>query len=94
MMVCEKHAWNVIKSHVAQKVLVETSKQAMFREEFIHDVLVGAHESSRQTGGAEPGARQTKRTYGSSAGVEADLLAQTFLKERPSSIPAASCTAS
>ena len=86
MMVCEKHAWNVIKSHVAQQVLAETSKQTMKRKDFIHDVLmaVGAHESQQQAGGVEPGARQTKRTHhGSSADVNTDLLTQTFLKVRP-----------
>ena len=41
MMVCEKHAWNVIESHVAQQVLAETSKQTMARKDFIHDVLMG-----------------------------------------------------
>ena len=86
MMVCEKHAWNVIKSHVAQQVLAETSKQTMARKDFIHDVLmaVGAHASQQQAGGEEPGARQTERTHhGSSADVETDLLTQTFLEVRP-----------
>ena len=64
MTVCEKHAWNVIKSHVAQKVLVETSKQAMFRKEFIHDVLVASvrtsHHGKPAAKSQAPGSRSAR----------------------------------